>query len=445
MPANYAPLVRPVAIIAIAILIATGLYINRPAPEQIEVERLPLLVNAAKAVKEDIRVSVRAQGIITPRTQTTLIAEVSGRITSVAKDFKAGGFFQKGDIILSIDQRDYLANLKRAEAAVASAKSNLASEKGRAEVAYKDWVKYKSSVERSKAANDLALRKPQLEDAQAKLDSALADLDSARDQLDRTIIRAPYDGLVRSKKVDIGQYVNVGVVMAETFAIDFAELRMALPENKLNYLELPTLADRDLAVHPKVDLQAEIGGTVRQWQGKIVRTEGVFDERSRALFAVAEIDDPYGINSDHPAELRIGTFVDANIEGRLINDLIPLPRHLLRAGNYLWVIDDQQRLQNRKVNILRTEGTDIYISQGLNEGELISLSNIAGAIPGTKVRIATITETTRLTEEPALPEAAPTEDDKPLNLAPASPNTDSPALHDENSSDNDAAKKDQAV
>ncbi len=445
MPSNIAIAVRPLAIVIIASLIATGLYLNRPAPEQVSIERRPLLVNAVKAVKEDIRVSVRAQGMITPRTKTTLIAEVSGRITSVAKDFKAGGFFHKGDIILGIDQRDYLANLKRAEAAVASAKSNLASEKGQAEVAYQDWVKYKSSVKRSEAANALALRKPQLEDARAKLESAMADLDNARDQLDRTTIRAPYDGLVRSKQVDIGQYVNVGTSLAETFAIDFAELRMALPENKLNYLELPTLADRELGVHPKVDLYAEIGGSIRHWEGKIMRTEGVFDERSRVLFAVAEIDDPYGINSNHPAELRIGTFVDANIEGRMIPGLITLPRHLLRSGNYLWIIDDQQRLQNRKVSILRTEGSEIYVTQGLNEGELISLSNIPGAIPGTEVRISKVSPTTELSEQPDLPEARPTEEDKTLNLAPAGPASETPALHDEDTSDNQVVKKDLAA
>ncbi len=444
MPANYASIVRPVVIVAVAVLIATGLYLNRPAPEQVEIKHRPLLVNAANVVKEDIRVSVRAQGMITPHTETTLIAEVAGRITAVSKEFKAGGFFHKGDTILEIDQRDYLADLKRAEAAVASAKSNLASEQGRAEVAYQDWVKYKSSVKRSEAANDLALRKPQLADAQAKLDSAIADLDSARDQLDRTTIRAPYDGLVHSKQVDIGQYVNVGTALAKTYAIDFAQLRMAIPENKLNYLELPTLADRDLDTQPKVELFATIGGELRQWQGEIVRTEGVFDDRSRVLFAVAEIDDPYGITSDHPEELRFGTFVDANIEGRLITDLIVLPRHLLRAGNYLWVVDNQQRLQNRQVSILRTEGSDIYITKGLDEGELVCLSNISGAVPGTQVRVAEVTPTNKAKEKQVLPE--PEGDETPtLDLAPAKPNATTPKLDSEESTEVDIAKKDQAV
>ena len=444
MPSNYMRIIRPVAIIAIAILIAIGIFLNRPTPEQITIKPRTLLVNTAKVVKEDIRVSVRAQGMITPHTETTLIAEVAGRITSVSNEFEAGGFFHQGDVILGIDQRNYLANLKRAEAAVASAKSNLATEKGRAEVAYQDWVKYKSSVKRSQAANDLALRKPQLADAQAKLDSALADLDSARDQLERTTIRAPYDGLVHSKKVDIGQYVNVGSTLAKTFAIDFAQLRMAIPENKLNYLELPTLTNQSPNTHPKVELYAEIGGELRQWQGKIVRTEGVFDNKTRVLFAVAEIDDPYGINSNHPEELRIGTFVDAKIEGRLMTDLVTLPRHLLRAGNYLWVVDNQQRLQNRKVSVLRTEGDDIYVTKGLNEGELVCLSAIGVAVPGIQVRIAEITPTNQLKKTPTLLES-PQSETPSLDLAPTNIDPLSSDPQNQEASNLTMAKKDQAI
>lgn len=418
MPSNFGKIITPIAIITVASLIAFGFYLNRPEPQQAEIIQRSLVVNATRAVKENIRISVQAQGMITPRTKTTLIAEVSGRVIEVANTFKAGGYFNKGDLLLRIDQRDYLANIKRAEAAVATAQSNLASEIGQADVAYKDWVKYKSAVQRSQAANDLALRKPQLEDAKAKLASAMADLETARDQLDRTLIRAPYDGLIQNKNVDIGQYVNTGTQLATTFAIDYAELRLPIPESKLNYLELPTLADGELNVQPTVELVAEIGGYQHQWQGKIVRTEGVFDERSRVLFAVAEIDDPYGVKSTQAEELRVGTFVNAQIEGRMISNLIALPRHLLRAGNQIWVIDNSQQLQNRKVSILRTEGPQIYITQGLNEGELICLSNISGVIPGTKVQIGNISDSDTLFNQPSTPEL-PTPETEPNSLAPA--------------------------
>lgn len=421
MPTKYAKIVTPLAIIAVAAVLAITFVLTRPAPKVVDNTPAPLLIDAIQAVPEDIKVSVRTQGTVVPRTETTLVAEVSGRIVEVADDFNVGGYFRRGDVLLGIDQRDYTAALKRAEAAVASARSQLATERGRAEVAYQDWVKYRSSVKRSEAATDLALRKPQLAEAQAGLDSAMAELAHAKDQLDRTKIRAPYDGLFAAKQVDIGQYVNVGSPLARIFAIDRAELRLALPEHKLNYLELPTLAQPDLNIEPRVQLFAEIGDQLHTWNARLVRTEGVFDDRTRVLFAVAEIKDPYGIHQTRQQELRIGTFVEAQIEGRVINDLIVLPRQLLRAGNRVWVIDPQNRLQNRVVTVLRTDGSDIYVTGGLQEGELVCASTISGAVPGTLVRIANTrpSHKDRAGDEDQ-PEMSPQQQqDRDIDLAPA--------------------------
>lgn len=416
MSSNYSNIYTPVAIIVAACIIAAIFYLSRPEPKTVDTTPDPLLVEAIEAVKEDIQVSVRSQGTVVPRTRTRLIAEVSGKVTEVAAQFNVGGYFKQGEVLLKIDQRDYVAAVKRAEAAVAAAKSQLATEQGRAEVAYQDWLKYRSSVNRTEAATDLALRKPQLAEAQARLDSAEAELAHARDQLERTLIRAPYDGIFESKQVDIGQYVNVGTPVADIFAIDIAELRLAIPEHKLDYLELPTLAQPDLSVEPGVQLFAEIGDRLHQWQARITRTEGVFDERTRVLFAVAQIDDPYGVHSSHHQELRMGTFVEANISGRVINDLVVLPRRLLRAGNRIWVIDPQNRLQNREVSILRTDGSEVYVTSGLDAGELICGSSIIGAMPGTEVRIASKTPSNKERQAPPQEmDSSPSD----IDLAPA--------------------------
>ncbi len=378
----------PLLIVAFAMALAAVMYWLRPEPKVVDKVSEPLLVNVIEAVKQDIEISVRTQGTVQPRTETTLIAEVAGKVVEVSDNFKVGGFFRQGDELLRIDQRDYLASVKRAEAAVASAHSNLASEKGRAEVAYQDWVKYKGSVNRTEAATALALRKPQLEDAQASLDSALAELEQAKIELDRTIIRAPYDGVFKTHEVDIGQYVNVGTVLADIFAIDKAEVRLALPPHKLDYLDLPGLGGSSTRPGANVRLEAEIGDRQLHWEAQLVRTEGVFDERSRVLFAVAEIADPYGIYQPRDNELRIGTFVDAHVQGRRMQDIIALPRTLLRTGNRLWVLDGNAQVYNRQVRTLRTDGPQVYITAGLEEGELVCASNFSGAIPGTKVRVA---------------------------------------------------------
>ena len=425
--------ILPLAIIALAGIVAWGLYLSKPAPKVNDITPAPLLVDAIEVAKQDIQVSVRAQGSVMPRTATTLVAEVAGRIVEVSEQFKVGNAFKQGDALLRIDQRDYLSKLKRAEAAVASARSELATEQGRAEVAYQDWLKYRSSVKRTDAATELALRKPQLQDAQANLDAALADLQFARDQLDRTVIRAPYDGIVKTKQVDIGQYLNVGHQIGETFAIDSAELRLAIPQHKLNYLELPDIAEGNQHFRPAVTLSAEVGDQQLQWAATIVRTESVFDQNSRVLFAVAQVDDPYRIHSAAGTPLRIGTFVDAEIQGKLFKDLVVLPRRLLRAGNRVWVIDPQNRLQNRTVSLLRTDGAEIYISGGLDSGEKICASAVPGAMPGTVVRIAQTSSSRKAEQPPTMPESTPRQQPLPaaeIHTDTAAPSGEQPAKGD---------------
>jgi len=363
------------------------LYLQRPEPVKVEVISKPLLIDVAEVVKQDVPVNIASQGTVSPRTQTTLIAEVSGRVVEVSPKFKAGGFFTAGEILLQIDDRDYKAELKRAESAVASARSNLALEKGRAQVAYRDWQKFSKGVSRNAEADELAQRKPQLAEAQARLDSAEADLARARDNLDRTTIRLPYSGMVRNKQADIGQYVSVGSQLGQTFAIDRVEVRLPLPDDRLSYLNLPTINKTpEQRKKTLVTLSSSQGDSVYEWQAELVRTEGVLDERSRVLFAVAEVIDPYGLNSEREAPLRIGTFVQADIAGKTMSDIVVLPRHVLRTGNQVWVVDAKNRLVNRIVGLLRTDGELAYIQRGLEAGERVALSTIPHAVAGTEVR-----------------------------------------------------------
>lgn len=393
----------PVALVAVAALIALLMYLFRPQPEQIAIERPPLLIDVAEVVKQDIRVQVRSHGTVHARTETVLAAEVSGRVAETAANFEAGGFFRRGDVLLRIDDRNYLADVARAAAAVAGAESELAQEMGRSQVAESDWIRA-GKPERSAESHALALRMPQLADARARLAAAQADLVFARGQLERTTIRAPYDGVLRSKAVGLGQYVSVGATLAEIFAVDYAEIRLPLPISRLNYLDLPALGHADRGspetslptIAPQVQLYTDTGDGPRYWSGRMVRTEGIIDPQRRVLFAVAAIDDPYGFDRSVAEPLRMGTFVVASIEGRLIEDLVVLPRSVLRAGNRLWVIDGQQQLENRTVEILRTDGDMVYVKAGLEQGERVSLSSLSGAVNGTPIRANQVWRTDRL-------------------------------------------------
>ncbi|TXS92138.1 efflux RND transporter periplasmic adaptor subunit [Parahaliea maris] len=368
-----------------AVAVTYLLYLGRPSTKIAEPVYVPVTVDVAEAVMETIRIPVQAQGTVTPLRRTDLIAEVAGRVIEVSDTFNVGGFVAEGEVLLRIDPRDYQTALLRAQSAVASAESALAQEKGRAQVAEQEWKKLPAGSQRSPEAKALYLRKPQLEQAEAQLLAAQADLSTARDNLGRSVIRAPYAALISGKSVELGQYVSPGSPLAEVFSIGVAEVRLPIPQGKLEYLELPELGNNNRAA--PIDLYTDIGGNVTHWPATLQRSEGVFDERSRVLYAVARVEDPYALEHPERTPLRIGTFVNANIKGRALPDLIALPRHVLRAGNQVWVVDSQQRLRDRKISILRTGGDLVYVSDGLEAGELVSLTSLDPSLTGSEVKV----------------------------------------------------------
>ena len=394
----------PLLLIALSVLVATMLIANRPANEFEPAVPRSALIDVAEVHLQDLRIPIQAQGTVTPHRVTTLVSQVGGQIVDVSPSFHAGGFVSTGEMLVQIDDRDYRAAVLRAGSAVATARSNLAQEKGQAEVARREWEKLPNRGSRSREGKDLYLRKPQLEQARAQLLSARAELQKAEDDLDRTIIRAPYDALIREKQSDLGRFVSPGTAVARVFAVDFAEVRLSLPQSKLNYLDLPDIDGYSGEEPPLVDLYTDVAGDVTHWQARLHRTEAALDERSRVLFAVARVNDPYALGVGDNPPLRIGTFVKANILGREMTDIVPLPRHVLRTGNQLWVVDADNRLRNRDVTTLRTGGDEIYVTSGLQNGDLVALTTVSDAMPGMEIRISTKVSTLR--QQEALMEAA---------------------------------------
>jgi RND family efflux transporter MFP subunit len=313
-----------------------------------------------------------------------VIAEVSGKVVSVSENFVAGGFFRQGEVLLHIDPSDYDTALKRAEANLASKQAQYAEQKARSDQALKDW----SNLGRTGEPSDLTLRKPQLAEALAAVKSAEADLQKAQRDLERTAIKASYDGLVRSKQVDIGQYVAPGTTLGVTFAIDIAEIRLPVAVADLQFLELPTATASDSNINTPVILSAEGTGLSGQWQAEIVRTEGIIDQSSRVVYLVAQVIDPYAVlgQSQQP-ELRMGTFVRADIEGIWLENVVSLPRIALREGNTVLVANAERELEIRSVDIVRSEPRTIYVSGGLKDGEQVIVTAIEAPIPGTRLAI----------------------------------------------------------
>ncbi|MEE4175309.1 MAG: efflux RND transporter periplasmic adaptor subunit [Xanthomonadales bacterium] len=397
--------ILPLGMIALAIVavVVMSIFAAGKRPPRQDTGQAAVLVEAVEARARSVNFVVESQGPVRPRTETTLVAEVSGRVVNVSPDFVAGGFFRKGEVLLEIDPSDYATAVKRAEASLASRKAQLADEQARSRQAIQDW----KNLGKSGEVPDLVARKPQLADAEANVLAAEADLDKARRDLQRTRITVPYDGLVRSKGVDVGQFVGAGTQLGVTFSVDTAEIRLPLSSNDVAFLDLPRATDTERSEYPAVSLQATVAGETRTWDARLIRTEGVVDESSRVLYAVAEVVDPYGLLGESTQdELRMGTFVRAAIEGRFIENAVILPRFVLRNDNTVLVANEERELEVRQVTVARAEPDEVYLTDGVRDGELVITTTLDAPIPGTRLIISG-EDPTGLTAPSEIPDEVP--------------------------------------
>lgn len=381
---------RIMILLAVVILVAAGggfaaMVLSREQPET-RIPDAPLPLVRSHVVRlQDLTLTVASQGTVVPRTQSSLVPEVAGRVIEVSPSFNAGGFFEAGDLLLRIESNDYEQSLIQARAAVRQAELRLELQRAEAEVARQEWNDLGSGD-----GSPLTLRVPQLAEAEAALQAAIAARARAERDLERTEVRAPYSGRLLDKQVDVGQFVNRGTPVARIYAVDFAEVRLPLPDDQLAFVDLPLAyrgSDQE-TTGPTVTLRADFAGRSYDWVGRIVRTEGEIDPKTRMVHAVARIRDPYGHGSDpNRPPLAVGLFVEAEIEGRLVHDVVQIPRAALREGGRVLVIDAEDRLRFREIEILRSTGGRLIVSAGLSDGERVNLSPLAAVTDGMQVRV----------------------------------------------------------
>ncbi|NEZ03180.1 efflux RND transporter periplasmic adaptor subunit [Wenzhouxiangella sp. XN201] len=376
--------VLPPALVAASIIVVVFLASNRPDPPERDPVETAMMVDTIAAETAGEHFTVEAQGTVQPRTQTTLVPEVSGKVNRIAENFVAGGFFRAGEVLVEIDPSDYQTAVKQAQADLAAARARLADEQSRSDQARRDWQRLHGD---DREPSELVLRIPQLEQAKASVLAAEAALDGARRDLERTRISLPYDGMVRSRSVDIGQYVGVGTTLGVAFAVDEAEVRLSLPDRDLAFLDLPQ-PGREAGPRPTVRFFGDVSGQRGSWTGEIVRTEGVIEESTRLTYAVARIQDPYGLlGEERQVALPMGTYVRADIQGRSAAGLIELPRETLREGDRLFIADADNRLDVRHVDVVRSTAERVYLADSVEPGERVITTAIAAPIPGTRLNV----------------------------------------------------------
>ena len=375
----------PPLVLGIALAAAYVMYLNRPPVEtQTPVVAAPA-VRVQPVAFESVDLTVSSQGTVQPRTSSQLVPEIAGTVISVSPAFAVGGFFEEGDVLLQIDPYDYQQALIAAQSQLAQARLRLATEEAEAEVARREWEEIGQG-----SATPLTLRQPQVEDARAAVASAEAAIDRARRDLERAEVRAPYAGRVQSKDVDVGQFVNRGTAVGRIYAVDSAEVRLPLPDDELAYVDVPmSYRGTQQRTGPAVTLSADFAGRRYSWRGRIVRTEGEIDAVSRMVHVVAEVNDPYAPGPDPTRPpLAVGMFVEAEIAGRRVDDVVVLPWAALNGRDRVLIVDGDGRLRYRQVEVLRSTTESVLVSGGLEEGDLVSISALDAVVDGMAVQIA---------------------------------------------------------
>jgi RND family efflux transporter MFP subunit len=325
----------PLSILAACLAGGWWLLKNPPEAPQLAMPPSVLKVEAMRLEPKSHPVVVRSQGVVSPRTRSVLLPEVSGRVVEVASSFRPGGFFAKGDLLLRLESADYEAALITAKAEVAACEVVLAEETARAEQARENW----RALSKTGEPSALLLRQPQLAKAAADRLAAVSRVQRAQRDIERTRVIAPYDGQVLKQGVDVGQFVNSSTVLGEVFAADRVEIRLPLPERESRFLALPQpFRGESNAPGPKVELLGQFAGKAASWQGRIVRVEGSLDEQTRQVMAVAQVEDPYGRRADGQPPLVVGTFVEARLFGQSLQEVYRIPRRAVRAGNEVILI-----------------------------------------------------------------------------------------------------------
>jgi len=330
-----------------------------------------------------ISVPVISQGSVKAKTKIKLVAEVSGRVKQIAKLKLNGGFFKQGDLLLSIEDTDYRLAMSRANAQVVAAEQKLIRAQTEAGQAKYDLQQIGRDPSKSTA---FALREPQLAEAKASLQAAKADLEIAGLQMQRTQIKAPFNGRVVSKQVDVGQYVSTGTLLADIYSTESVTVRLPLSLQQIELLGLKLRNNQQLIDAIKIKLFSEYASKKYIWNAQFSHAEGEIDVRNRLVYLVAEVFSPYEKNAQFPNRppLTPGMFVKAELKG-VKKSVIKLPRSVLRYGSRVWVIDENNKLQIKLVEVLNKDRNNIYIISGLNKGEKIITSAISFPLQGMRL------------------------------------------------------------
>lgn len=328
----------------------------------------------------DYPVIVKTHAVVQPHNLVTISSQVSGAVAKVSPLFEVGAYFSEGETLVEIDPRDYQTALTMAKSRLAAAQSELKL----AKVVEDRKLRLIDSNAVSQGEVDAA--SASREQAEANVALAESQVEQAELELERTKVIAPFNGRVKSKLIGLGQLAGTNTPLGEVFAIDYVEVRLPISGEQREFLDLPEFpGDPPVAVELRDGIHASNGAV---WTGQIVRTEGVLDEDSRDLFAIARVHDPFGRESGK-SPLRISQPVLASIEGKVLKDVVALPRSAVRQLDNIVLVDrSDQTLLPLKIEALWSDADRVIVSSAsIPKGMLLATTPLPFSPKGARIEI----------------------------------------------------------
>ncbi len=381
----------PVAVLGGTAWTVWTLYATRPQVVREEVEPPAPVVTVTDLQPGDHPVRIEAYGTVVPARRVMLRTQVSGRIIDHHPSLVPGGVLPEGAVVLRIDPSDYELRVKQEEVALASARASYELEQGQQVVAAKEWALLKDEIEASQEMEDFALRRPQKRQARAAVDAAENRLALAQLDLDRTVVRAPFNALVLDESVEIGQLISPQDEAAELVGTGEFWVRVAVPYDVLSRIRFPRSPDQPGST-AEVFVQ-ENRDQPQPREAHVLRLLGDLSERGRMARILISIDDPLCLSDDHPpddAPVLLNSYVRVIIDAGTIENAVEIPRAALRENTQIWTRDVKGRLRIRDVDIRWRQPDSVLIADRFAPDEQLIISRLAVAVPGMHTRVGAL-------------------------------------------------------
>ncbi|MBT3530269.1 MAG: efflux RND transporter periplasmic adaptor subunit [Gammaproteobacteria bacterium] len=376
----------PVAILVGCFLVAALLIRNPPQLEESSPEIIPVAVRVIEVQQESVQLTVESQGKVQAAQTANVSAAVAGPVAWISPAMEAGGHVMEGEVLLRLEASDFETALFRSEAALQQAEaeaSHSLNELSRLRELAEQRLASDSQLQDS--IRTAAVNEARLADAQASFGQAELDLA-------RTEIKAPFNAIIESRDVELGQYVNRAQSVGVLFGADVVEVRLPLALRQVGFLDIPLGGRGELLgdLAPEVKITGFFGGEEHIWQGKLVRTEATIDANSNTVQTIIRVEQPDGSTTIRDGyetiPLPVGLYVKAEIIGREVDGLISLPRSVIRNNNQVLVVDAENKMYYREIEIFRLEEQQVLISGGILPGERICTSPIQAVVDGMSVQ-----------------------------------------------------------